>query len=604
MMVVIRVLALSLFLIRPVFAVDLTLEWDPPREYDDGSVLSEVGGYRLYYGTSPGNYPVSLALGSTNHYTVIGLNPKISHYFSLKAISREGIESDLSQELLVDPEIVEFDPSDIDGDGIVNSIDSDDDGDGLSDVFEAENGTSAQVADTDQDGVLDGQEFSDGTNPLDGGDFKLRLRETTCAEWNGFLGGMWNFFEHSNSSLKPVNVTTTLFSFEGIPTGTKSFTLAPGGQYDVPVHEIEGFTVNSYGKVCSTQDGLPGDLDGRMVYYKPDESGGYQFGFPMPMTNGKFGRQWIPFNTFHPGNLNFLSANWIQITNLGDVDATGKLVFFDQGGNEIATEAMSIAAGRRIDTSAHKFGASIVGLVQWVPGGNSLNIPFILRNVRYLYDNPGEVNSFNSAVQLEGLKGTSEELVVPLNTVDRSSIVEIVNVSESVVEVEIDIPAPGNFNQIITLAPKASFHLIADEIIGQGREGVALVRSSDPSSLLAVAMFYARAADGNIDYVYAIPGSTNFSSKVRGNFNTFIDQNSWLTFANTSTSEVSFFFDLDGQSFSRVVGPRSSFTEYLNGYVGVNKNGVVRVESPQKEGTHAWLLRSRGRDFLIPTSLR
>ena len=72
-------------------------------------------------------------------------------------------------------------------------------------------------------------------------------------------------------------------------------------------------------------------------------------------------------------------------------------------------------------------GSDIVGLVEWRP--NSDSNKFQMRNVRYVYDNPGGELSFDTAFQVEGRAGTGEELVVPLDTRDASSILEVVNVS-------------------------------------------------------------------------------------------------------------------------------------------------------------------------------
>lgn len=55
---------------------------------------------------------------------------------------------------------------DIDGDGIPNILDEDSDGDGVSDGEELENGTDPADPDSDDDGMPDGHEFDEGTDPL------------------------------------------------------------------------------------------------------------------------------------------------------------------------------------------------------------------------------------------------------------------------------------------------------------------------------------------------------------------------------------------------------------------------------------------------------
>ena len=85
------------------------------------------------------------------------------------------------------------------------------------------------------------------------------------------------------------------------------------------MHDIPGFTRDSYGKVCSSATNAnPGDLDGRMIYYKPRDAeiSTFQFAFAMPFTNGISGAQFIMFNTFqpslNPSDSENLVANWIQ----------------------------------------------------------------------------------------------------------------------------------------------------------------------------------------------------------------------------------------------------------------------------------------------------
>ncbi|MGA1790097.1 MAG: choice-of-anchor D domain-containing protein, partial [bacterium] len=58
------------------------------------------------------------------------------------------------------------DDRDIDGDGIVDSVDEDDDGDGLSDIEELAAGTDPADPDTDDDALNDGDEIAAGTDPL------------------------------------------------------------------------------------------------------------------------------------------------------------------------------------------------------------------------------------------------------------------------------------------------------------------------------------------------------------------------------------------------------------------------------------------------------
>jgi hypothetical protein len=64
----------------------VTLAWNP-------SPSSGVAGYRLYYGTSNGNYPLILNVGNTTSATLSGLTPGQRYYLVVTAYNTIGFES-------------------------------------------------------------------------------------------------------------------------------------------------------------------------------------------------------------------------------------------------------------------------------------------------------------------------------------------------------------------------------------------------------------------------------------------------------------------------------------------------------------------------------
>ncbi len=79
---------------------ETTLTWSPPKTRIDGAKLDDLAGYKLYYGTSKGNYPnvIEVRNPSVTSYTVKGLSPD-TYYFVIKAYDTSGRESDPSNEV-------------------------------------------------------------------------------------------------------------------------------------------------------------------------------------------------------------------------------------------------------------------------------------------------------------------------------------------------------------------------------------------------------------------------------------------------------------------------------------------------------------------------
>lgn len=417
----------------------------------------------------------------------------------------------------------------------------------MNDGDEVNNGTDPLDSDSDNDGISDGQEATDGTNPLDRGSYLPVLGTTVCSEWNGFLGGMWNIAEHVNMSGGTLDIDSTISDIGGDAQSTESFEVEPGTQQDLLVHDMTGWTLNSYGKVCSTvTGGSPGDLDGRMVYYK--EAPGstapnfqFEFAFAMPFLNGIAGRQYVPFNTFQPSldpaDAGDFVANWIQLTNLESTEQTGTLFFYAQDGTQLGTQDVTLAGGAREDFSGHQFGDSLVGTVVWVPDDNTAR--FQLRNVRYLYDNPGNQDTFTTAFQLEGMVGSGELLAVPLDTSIGSAILEISNVTASDKDVTVRIyDEDGDPQETLNLELDgyASQHIITDTILN-GAQGLATIDGSGTSSVIAVAMQYERTATAGIMNLYGIAAKEAIGTTLRGSYNTFLSQTCRLILGNPTGTD-------------------------------------------------------------------
>ena len=75
------------------------LTWDPPTTNSDGSPLTDLAGYKVYYGPTSGNYSAVIDVANVTGYTVTGLNDNATYYFATTAYNTSSIESVFSSEV-------------------------------------------------------------------------------------------------------------------------------------------------------------------------------------------------------------------------------------------------------------------------------------------------------------------------------------------------------------------------------------------------------------------------------------------------------------------------------------------------------------------------
>jgi hypothetical protein len=89
-------LLIVLMLTLPISAENafsaITLHWTAPTTNTDGSPLTNLAGYRLYYGTSSGSYSHYIPLDDEVTYTFTSLSNG-TYYFVVTAINSVGVES-------------------------------------------------------------------------------------------------------------------------------------------------------------------------------------------------------------------------------------------------------------------------------------------------------------------------------------------------------------------------------------------------------------------------------------------------------------------------------------------------------------------------------
>jgi fibronectin type 3 domain-containing protein len=91
------------FTALPVQAVQVQLSWDAPTTNADGTPLTDLAGYIIYYGQSSGQYGASIDAGLSTAVAVSGLEVGQTYYFAATAYDTSSNESDFSNELTYTP---------------------------------------------------------------------------------------------------------------------------------------------------------------------------------------------------------------------------------------------------------------------------------------------------------------------------------------------------------------------------------------------------------------------------------------------------------------------------------------------------------------------
>ncbi len=84
-------------------AGNVTLTWDPPTTNEDGTTLTDLAGYNVYFGTSSGVYTDSVNVGDVITYELIDLTDGFTYYFAVTAYDISGNESTYSEEVYKTP---------------------------------------------------------------------------------------------------------------------------------------------------------------------------------------------------------------------------------------------------------------------------------------------------------------------------------------------------------------------------------------------------------------------------------------------------------------------------------------------------------------------
>lgn len=78
----------------------ITLSWTPPTQNEDGSALTDLAGYKIYYGRGPGEYANEIEIdnASINTYVIDNLT-QARYYLAATALNSAGGESNFAGEV-------------------------------------------------------------------------------------------------------------------------------------------------------------------------------------------------------------------------------------------------------------------------------------------------------------------------------------------------------------------------------------------------------------------------------------------------------------------------------------------------------------------------
>ncbi|MFZ3137393.1 MAG: fibronectin type III domain-containing protein, partial [Thermodesulfovibrionales bacterium] len=75
------------------------LSWEAPTTNEDGTSLTDLAGYKIYYGTTTGNYTQNIDVGNVTTYTFSNLTNGSTYIFVATAYNTARIESSYSNEV-------------------------------------------------------------------------------------------------------------------------------------------------------------------------------------------------------------------------------------------------------------------------------------------------------------------------------------------------------------------------------------------------------------------------------------------------------------------------------------------------------------------------
>ena len=223
------------------------LLWDPPTTNADGSPLTDLAGFNVYYWQASWLNPAVVDVGNRTIYTLGGLEVGKTYHFAVTAYDSAGNESVWSQQAQVtipNPTV----NLDTDNDGLTDDEENtwgtdpanpDTDGDGIFDGEEVHTHlTDPLAADTDGDQISDGDEIAAGTDPLDSASHPSAQSVWRLERGEVFVNHTWQRVTLQQPFVNPIVVATSLSLNGSHPSVVRIRNVDPTG-FEIRVQEWE-----------------------------------------------------------------------------------------------------------------------------------------------------------------------------------------------------------------------------------------------------------------------------------------------------------------------------------------------------------------------------
>ncbi len=437
------------------------------------------------------------------------------------------------------------------------TVDDDSDGDGLRNSEEG-----GLTDDADGDGLVNALDFDSHASSVISTEYSV--------PWNGFNDQVSIGEGRNNLGNKTILIRVTMRDRDGENHEVFPMFVPPNGQADVNLNALDGFNEDDYGTALFEGfevDGVtplsPGDFDGQVSVYRLEGPtfDDFDYAYAIPFSGYRRGTLAASFNTNHPSldpaDAGFRVANFGEMSNNEAIAISGNLFFFGQNGAPIEIDPVLnpgvfarpvfLSALGREDVSIHDIvGVNRIGLVLWVPNPGFELARVSMRVNRYFFRSTTfgttGANAFAGVVSVEGMRGRSGPIVLPMDT---SSVTTAIGEVSNVLAIPINIivrafDKDGVLKDTIsqTLGARATLHDIGDPFLNSN-VGHFTVSSDVPGALYATIVHYSRLPTATVWSARSLRGSDPLGKAIFGSLNSFLSQSCRVVISNSgSTPEM------------------------------------------------------------------